>query len=34
VQLLLDRIRDPGLPCRREIFPTTLTIRASCGGRP
>jgi LacI family transcriptional regulator len=34
VQLLMDRIGDPGLPHRREIFPTTLTVRASCGGRP
>jgi len=34
VQMLLDRIRDSELPHRREIFPTTLTIRASCGGRP
>jgi len=33
VQLLMDRIGDPGLPHRREIFPTTLTVRASCGAR-
>jgi LacI family transcriptional regulator len=34
VQLLIDRIADPELPHRREIFPTILTVRASCGGRP
>ena len=33
VQLLMDRIGKPDLPHRREIFPTTLTVRASCGGR-
>jgi LacI family transcriptional regulator len=33
VRLLVDRIGDPDLPHRREIFPTTLTIRASCGGQ-
>jgi LacI family transcriptional regulator len=34
VQLLMERIGDPDLPHRREIFPTTLIVRASCGGRP
>jgi LacI family transcriptional regulator len=33
VQLLIDRIGNPDLPHRREIFPTTLTVRDSCGGR-
>ena len=32
VQLLIDRIRNRELPSRREIFPTVLTIRSSCGG--
>ncbi len=33
VQLLIDRIGRRELPSRREIFPTTLIIRSSCGGR-
>jgi LacI family transcriptional regulator len=32
VELLIDRIGSRDRPSRREIFPTTLTIRASCGG--
>ncbi len=33
VQFLMERFADRGRPHRRETFPTTLTIRASCGGR-